>query len=587
MSSFVAAFELRTTYSSAPGRVSRDVPPEELDLWSGPGAQLVSVPDPVDRALGRSSALARGRMIVAADARLDRKSELSDRLAARGIAPAIDATDTELIALACSEWGPDALDHLHGDFAFVAWEPRTRRALCARDRFGGRPLFHARTGDSLVVSNDLRALRGNLPCSSTIDELFVADFLLFGGSLSPAATAFEAVRRVPPAHAILTSNGHVHLRSYWRLQPQPICLGEPDALERVSDTLKQSIRERLPVDRAAIFLSGGLDSSVIAAAARSARPDIRLTGHSTHYERLIPDVELSFAQAVGRALEIPVRPVALDNHTLFGFWHEGGESPEPTRGTANSIAAALLAGASRDASIGMTGEGGDPLLSPDGLARAAYRDGVRPTVLGVAQAWRLLGRRPPLGLGAVGLRLRDRFLSPSLPTGLAPGLVARLGLAERWRELFASSRMVVAGRRGRSQAALASPMWAALSERYHPCVTGVPFEVRSPFFDLRVIEATLALPSFPWCAHKLILRELGRYHGLPAIITQRTKTFLQGAPDQARAIADPCWLTMPASALADGFVDRATVCRPDLAWRQISFTIRVIDLAHWSRKVVP
>lgn len=556
------------------------------DVWVGIGALLASAPDPVDAALARTAALGRGREVVAADARLDRREELRERLEARGAVVSADATDTELIGLAWAEWGPGMLDHLHGDFAFVIWDPATRRLLCARDHFGGRPLFHARAGDILVVSNNLRALRSHPTVSNEIDELFVADFLLFDASLRPDATAFAAVRRLPAAHILVASKGHVDVRAYWRLAPEPVARSGPEAIERVADALAQSVRERLSEDKAAMFLSGGLDSSLVAAVARRECPGVSMSAHTMHFERLIPDVELPFALTVAQSLQIPVRTMALDHHSLFAFWQTGGEYPEPARGIERAITADLYRRATADAAVALTGDGGDSLFMPDSAPRAAATDGIRRTLVGLSHTWRRESRRPPLGLGALVLRAADRFSPPPLPTGLRASVIERLDLLDRWRGYYARTRPLAPGRRGRARAALADPVWGVLAEGRHPCATGLPLEARNPLFDLRVVRAALALPSFPWCALKLVLRELCGRYGLPPEITRRPKTLLQGDPDRARAREEPEHLGRPPSALASTFVDSRVVLRPDLAWRQLRFTIRSIDLAYWSREVV-
>jgi asparagine synthase (glutamine-hydrolysing) len=121
-----------------------------------------------------------GEVWITADARIDGRSELKQKLAARGRADLKAATDVELILHAYHAWGRDCVAHLLGDFAFAIWDGRERALFCARDHFGVKPFYYAHIGDEVVFSNTLNAVRLHPAVPAELNELAIADFLLFG-----------------------------------------------------------------------------------------------------------------------------------------------------------------------------------------------------------------------------------------------------------------------------------------------------------------------------------------------------------------------------------------------------------------------
>src|SRR5204862_5694714 len=97
-------------------------------------------------------------------------------------------------------WGERLVEHIAGDFAFAIWDAGAQRLLCARDQIGVAPLHYARAGRGLLVATCLEALLSHPATSHALDEQAVADFLVFGDYTDFGATAFAAVRQLPPAH---------------------------------------------------------------------------------------------------------------------------------------------------------------------------------------------------------------------------------------------------------------------------------------------------------------------------------------------------------------------------------------------------
>src|SRR2546423_50740 len=99
-----------------------------------------------------------GQVWVAADARIDGRSELARVLRSRDRVVAVDAPAEELILHAYAAFGEALVEHLLGDFAFALWDARANRLLCVRDHFGIRPFFYAKCGPAVHFASDVDAL---------------------------------------------------------------------------------------------------------------------------------------------------------------------------------------------------------------------------------------------------------------------------------------------------------------------------------------------------------------------------------------------------------------------------------------------
>ena len=147
-----------------------------------------------------------GNVWITADARIDGRTELKRTLEAQGRTELPNATDVELILHAYHAWGEDCVKYLIGDFAFAIWDSRQQRLFCARDHFGVKPFFYALMGQCLIFSNTLNCLRGHPAVSDSLNDLAVADFLLFEMNQDPGTTVFADIQRLPPAQRLRCSS---------------------------------------------------------------------------------------------------------------------------------------------------------------------------------------------------------------------------------------------------------------------------------------------------------------------------------------------------------------------------------------------
>ncbi|MDQ2102251.1 asparagine synthase (glutamine-hydrolyzing) [Azospirillum isscasi] len=182
-------------------------------------------------------------------------------------------TDTEVVVHAFEEYGPAAWAKLNGQFAIGLWDAAKRELWLVRDRLGILPLFYARSGDHLAFASEAKALFGGGRIEPRFDAARLAQVFTHW-SVAPQGSVFAGVQSVPPATAIrIDADLRLHEARYW----EPDMAGDPalsrltldEAADRLEEKLLDAIRLRLRADvPVGVYISGGLDSSVIAALAR-------------------------------------------------------------------------------------------------------------------------------------------------------------------------------------------------------------------------------------------------------------------------------------------------------------------------------
>ena len=173
-------------------------------------------------------------------------------------------SDTEVVLQAYRAWGEDCLERLRGMFSFALWDEERSTLLCARDRFGIKPLYYAQVGDVLLFASEVKALLPFLPDIET-DPDGLKDYLSFQFCLA-GKTLFNGVRELLPGHLLRVRNGHVEVRRYWEVYFQPDFEHTPLYYEtRIQELVEDSVRMHLRADvPVGAYLSGGLDSSIVA-----------------------------------------------------------------------------------------------------------------------------------------------------------------------------------------------------------------------------------------------------------------------------------------------------------------------------------
>ena len=188
-------------------------------------------------------------------------------------------SDTEVLVHAYEEWGDDTLQRLNGMFAFAIWDARTRRLLLARDRIGIKPLYYCLEGDRLAFASELRALLAANVVTPEVDLAALDQYLALEYVPSPRSI-LRGVHKLPPGHTLTwrQEHGPSHLRQYWDVDlaksegpAEAVTLDEQ--ADRLRGVLMESVRKELVSDvPIGVFLSGGIDSSAVAAAMAELMP---------------------------------------------------------------------------------------------------------------------------------------------------------------------------------------------------------------------------------------------------------------------------------------------------------------------------
>ncbi len=213
-----------------------------------------------------------GQVAISFNGEIFNYRELRAELIAQGVAFRTHS-DTEVILSLYRALGPDCLARLNGDFAFALWDARLGRLMLARDRMGVRPLFYARQGGKLAFASEMKALFAVPGIVPELDLIALDQIFTTWAPIAPR-TGFRDILELPPGHMLLATRDSDSVSAWWRLDfpdsgQEPIRHAEAAAAE-LRALLADATRLRLHADvPVGAYLSGGLDSCVVAALARA------------------------------------------------------------------------------------------------------------------------------------------------------------------------------------------------------------------------------------------------------------------------------------------------------------------------------
>jgi len=175
--------------------------------------------------------------------------------------------DTEVLLRAYAEWGPNCLPRLNGMFSFAVWDSRKRTLMLARDRFGEKPLYIARSPRGVAFASEMKAILAVRPELREANRKSIYRYLARGDLDLDQETFFAGIQSLPGGHYLmLDSNGNGQPKRYWEARASSTPKGRGEAIERFRELLFDSVRLRLRSDvPVGSSLSGGIDSSSIVA----------------------------------------------------------------------------------------------------------------------------------------------------------------------------------------------------------------------------------------------------------------------------------------------------------------------------------
>lgn len=174
-------------------------------------------------------------------------------------------SDSEVLLEAYARWGRTALKRLRGMFAFAVWDRNEQRLFAARDRLGLKPFYYAECGAVFLFASEMKALLAHPAIKRELDECALDDYLTYLYVPAPR-TIFRRICELPPAHWLEWRNGGCRTSEYWDVAFEPKEKNLASTVEQLRTVLEEAVSVRLASDvPLGLFLSGGLDSSSIAA----------------------------------------------------------------------------------------------------------------------------------------------------------------------------------------------------------------------------------------------------------------------------------------------------------------------------------
>ncbi|HEX4823040.1 MAG TPA: asparagine synthase-related protein [Candidatus Polarisedimenticolaceae bacterium] len=409
---------------------------------------------------------------------------------------------------AYARWGEECVEHLDGDFAVVVSEPHRGRTFAARDPFGSKPLFYRVSAGGIAVASSPEAVAAQDGLPLTVSERRIADVLV--GALEcgdTTSTLFTDVLRLPPGHSLVFERGRLGVRRWWSADAIGPGAARSDAEheEEFRALFRDAVRRRLN-GKAAVLLSGGLDSSAIAGLAR--RPGEIVTTFSATSDA--PGCEET--GAIRTMLSLPgldgtcvtLREVAKPKDVLRRLLFDPQDPFDATM-----VIPALLYDEARRRGLDAVLDGVDgdavasiePYIVTNLLAQRSY-----------AAAWREargLGRFYGGGTLRIAAEAAVRVWAPSglwrwrRPLRIANALEGSLlsddlaraaEVGPRLEHLWAIRSRGGHDPRRRHAIEVGHPQIPAALERYHRVAASAGIEARHPFLDRRLVEWSLSIP---------------------------------------------------------------------------------------------
>jgi asparagine synthase (glutamine-hydrolysing) len=296
---------------------------------------------------------------------------LREQLIARGHSYSTHS-DTETIIHLFEEYGVECVQHLRGMFAFAIWNRNTKTLFIARDRLGIKPLYYKLTQERLLFGSEIKVVLAHGGIRPEFNRAALPEFLAFG-YLSGEETFYSGIEKLLPGHTMtIGPDGKPEIRQYWDLDASTPheSRDENYYVRSYRELLEGAVQSHLMSDvPLGVFLSGGLDSSAVAALMTRIRREPIETFSVGYPEQSYS--ELPYARTVADHLKSLHREVLISEENFFDslprlIWHEDEPIVWPS-----SVALYFVAKLARErVTVVLTGEGSDETLA--GYTRYAF-----------------------------------------------------------------------------------------------------------------------------------------------------------------------------------------------------------------------
>lgn len=439
--------------------------------------------------------------------------------------------DTEVLLALYEKFGHEGVEKLEGQFAFAIYDGRTNEIHLFRDRIGILPLYYYADASIFAFASEIKALLPLLP-ECAVDEESLYDYLAHRVVPAPN-TLIRGVRKVLPGHRLtVKTDGRIATSPYWVLRvDSSLNLKADEAVDLIDNLITRAVRCALVADvPIGLYLSGGVDSSLLAALTARERLDYPLQTFSASFGDHKHD-ESFWARKVSNVLctthhQVDVMPEDFLKNWSQLSWFRDGPLSEPA-----DVALHCLARLAREhVKVVLSGEGSDEIFGGYPKHRFASATRRLPGVFGPAA--HALESRMPLGQSRPRIAIRA-LGEPNYGERLR-GWFAPFTELERRKLLSKGSPRPIPehytnGNGDSLQRMLYADMrtWLPdnLLERGDRMAMAASLEIRPPFLDHRLVEMAFSLPSqlkVQGRTGKWILKEVARRY-LPADVVDRPK----------------------------------------------------------------
>jgi asparagine synthase (glutamine-hydrolysing) len=278
-------------------------------------------------------------------------------------------SDTEAVVHAYEEWGDTCVERLNGQFAFAIWDRRRQRMFLARDRVGIKPLYYRCQAGALWFASEMKALLCDPSLDRRVDPVALHQYLTLEYIPSPRSI-IAGIAKLPPGHTMTWDGGDgaIRLRQYWDVdlahgEAQPAAGCVEDRATELRRMLKEAVHTELISDvPVGVFLSGGIDSSAVAAMMTQLTP-----GHVNSFSVGFRDPsfdESGYAREVARVLDTTHRELVLEPAMLPGVLPLLTDALDEPFADPSIIPTYLLARFAREhVKVALGGDGGDELFA--------------------------------------------------------------------------------------------------------------------------------------------------------------------------------------------------------------------------------
>jgi asparagine synthase (glutamine-hydrolysing) len=299
-------------------------------------------------------------IIVACNGEIDNHRELRRSLADAGHDITL-STDVAVIAPLYLEKGLAFLEHLQGVFALALWDPRHQRLILARDRAGERHLYYTASDHAVQFASEMAALLTAQDNTVQIDQDGLAQYLRSGYCPSPQSPVKD-IYKVSPGEMIIIEPSGIRRQNYWTFPTGKVTATAPSP-QTFDPVFRHAVTRQTDIDvDYGVLLSGGVDSALVTAVARSVRPEKKLSAYCIRFSEASFD-EGEYAAQLAHDLGCNFIPVNVAAHEFPWMLRELIEATgEPLADPAWLPLSLVTKRASQDVRVLLAGEGADELF---------------------------------------------------------------------------------------------------------------------------------------------------------------------------------------------------------------------------------